>query len=106
MPSRSRVLPSDPAAPPPDLPNQRFTSEAMPPGAKRIIMNSRPPPVPMRIAWQASARARSSLPEPIARAIAEETPPPMAPDDICCVIMIIGKTSAIAASGSVPSRPL
>ena len=41
-----------------------------------------------------------------ARLMAEETPPPIAPADIICVSMVNGNTSAIAASGMVPSRPI
>ena len=69
-------------------------------------MNSRPAQMLMMIACSASERARGSLPAPSARAIADETPPPMAPDDIICVSMIIGNTSAMAASASVPIRPM
>ena len=50
--------------------------------------------------------ARSRSPAPSARLIAEETPPPIAPADIICVNMVKGNTSAIPASGSMPSRPI
>jgi len=38
--------------------------------------------------------------------MADETPPPMAPADIIWVSMAKGKTSAMAAKGSMPSRPI
>src|SRR5262249_23104148 len=38
-----------------------------------------------------------------ALAIADETPPPMAPAEIICISMTRGKTSAMPASASVPS---
>jgi hypothetical protein len=57
-------------------------------------------------ACSASVAARSLSPAPSARLIAEETPPPIAPADIICVSMASGNTSAIAASGTVPSRPI
>jgi hypothetical protein len=38
--------------------------------------------------------------------MADDTPPPMAPADIICVSITKGNTSAIPASGSVPSRPI
>ena len=45
-------------------------------------------------------------PAPIARAIADATPPPIAPPDMVMVRITNGNTSAIAASGSTPSRPI
>ena len=41
-----------------------------------------------------------------ARAIADATPPPIAPPDIVIVRITNGNTSAIAANGSTPSRPI
>ena len=52
------------------------------------------------------AAARSLSPAPSARAIADDTPPPMAPPDMVMVRITNGNTSAIAASHSVPSRPI
>jgi phosphate/sulfate permease len=40
------------------------------------------------------------LPAPSARLTDDETPPPIAPDDIICVSMAKGNTTAMAASGS------
>jgi hypothetical protein len=37
--------------------------------------------------------------------MAEETPPPMAPEDSICISMTMGKTRAMAANGAVPSIP-
>ena len=45
-------------------------------------------------------------PAPSARAIADATPPPMAPPDIVMVRITVGNTSAIAASNSTPKRPI
>ena len=45
------------------------------------------------------------LPAPSARLTAEDTPPPIAPADIICCNMIIGNTSAIAASDATPKLP-
>ena len=42
---------------------------------------------------------------PIARATADEMPPPIAPADIICINISAGNTSATPASASVPSRP-
>ena len=60
----------------------------------------------MMAACSASVAARSRLPAPSARLIADETPPPIAPADIICVSITKGNTSAMPASGSVPSRPI
>ena len=62
--------------------------------------------MPISIACAASVEARSISPAPIARAIAEATPPPIAPPDIVMVRITNGNTSAIAASDSTPSRPI
>ena len=40
------------------------------------------------------------------RAIADATPPPIAPPDIVMVSITQGNTSAMAASDSTPSRPI
>jgi hypothetical protein len=50
-------------------------------------------------------RARAASPAPSARAMAEETPPPMAPAEVICSSMSSGNTSASPASGAVPRRP-
>ena len=65
-----------------------------------------PAQAPIIAACSASVAARSRLPAPIARLIAEDTPPPIAPADIICVSITNGNTSAMPASGSVPSRPI
>ena len=59
----------------------------------------------MTSACTTSDRATASLPAPSERAMAEETPPPMAPADIICSSMISGNTSERPASGTVPRRP-
>ena len=56
----------------------------------------------MMIACQTRAFASSFRPEPSARAMAEEMPPPMAPPESICIIMKPGNTSAMPASASVP----
>jgi hypothetical protein len=53
-------------------------------------------------ACSTSAFASSRLPPPMARAIAEEIPPPMAPADSICIIMKPGNTRAMPANASVP----
>ena len=68
-------------------------------------MVTSPATVPITTAWTASVRARSGSFAPSARLTAEDTPPPIAPADIICTSIANGKTSAIAASGAVPSRP-
>ena len=70
------------------------------------IMNVRPKQMLIRSACAASREARSTSPAPSARATAEATPPPIAPPDIVMVRITNGNTSAIAASDSVPSRPI
>src|SRR3954463_14328117 len=59
----------------------------------------------MMAACSASVAARSRLPAPSARLMAEETPPPIAPADIICVSITNGNTSAMPASGSGPRPP-
>ena len=63
-------------------------------------------PVAMISAWEMVASASSRRPAPSARAIAEDTPPPIAPADIICISMTPGNTSATPASASVPSLPM
>ena len=58
----------------------------------------------MTSACSTSASASSRRPAPSARAIADEMPPPMAPAEIICISITPGKTSAMPASASVPSR--
>ena len=62
--------------------------------------------MPISRACAASVEARSRSPAPIARAIADATPPPIAPPDMVMVRITNGNTSAIAASDSTPSRPI
>src|SRR6188474_497094 len=69
-------------------------------------MKVRPKQRPIISAWLANVEARSTSPAPSARAIADATPPPMAPPDIVMVSITHGNTSAIAASDSTPSRPI
>ena len=52
----------------------------------------------MASACSANAAARASSPDPSARLIAEDTPPPIAPADSICISMTIGNTRAMAAS--------
>ena len=69
-------------------------------------MNVIPPITPMVAACQASIAARAWSPAPSARLIADETLPPMAPADVICISMLNGNASAIAARGTMPSRPI
>ena len=69
-------------------------------------MKNRPKHSPISSAWIANVAARAWSPAPSDRAIAEETPPPIAPPDIVIIRITNGNTSAIAASDSVPSRPI
>ncbi len=69
-------------------------------------MNVRPKQRPISSACVASVEARSLSPAPSARAIADATPPPIAPPDIVMVSITQGNTSAIAASDSTPRRPI
>ena len=69
-------------------------------------VKNNPAQVPIMAACSASVAARSRLPAPSARLMADDTPPPIAPADIICVSITNGNTSAIPASGSVPSRPI
>ena len=78
----------------------------MRPKASIITVKKIPAQAPIIAACSASVAARSRSPAPIARLMAEETPPPIAPADIICVSMTKGNTSAIPASASVPSRPM
>src|SRR5947209_1910767 len=59
----------------------------------------------MTSACSTSASASAARRAPSARAIADEMPPPSDPAEIICISMTPGKTSAIPASASVPSRP-
>ena len=61
--------------------------------------------MPIVVACIASTFARAGSEAPSARLTADDTPPPIAPADIIPVSIANGKTSAIAASGVVPSRP-
>jgi hypothetical protein len=54
---------------------------------------------------RASASATSRLPEPSARAMAEETPPPIPLAAVCWINITKGKASDAPASTSVPRRP-
>ena len=69
-------------------------------------MKVSPKQTPISSACAASVEARSRSPAPSARAIADATPPPMAPPDMVMVRITQGNTSAIAASDSTPSRPI
>ena len=62
--------------------------------------------VAMTSACRMVASASSRRPAPSARAIADDTPPPIAPDDIICISMTPGNTSETPASASVPSLPM
>ena len=90
---------STPPRPPSSMKNWR-------PNSSMTAVKNSPPSRPIMTACSASVAARSRSPAPMARLIADETPPPMAPADIICVSMTKGKTSAIAASGSMPRRPI
>ena len=69
-------------------------------------MNVKPKLMPISSACVASVEARSVSPAPSARAMADATPPPIAPPDMVMVRITNGNTSAIAASNSTPSRPI
>jgi hypothetical protein len=69
-------------------------------------MNVSPKQMPISSACAASVEARSTSLAPSARAIADATPPPIAPPDMVMVRITQGNTSAIAASDSTPSRPM
>jgi hypothetical protein len=64
-----------------------------------------PATMPMTTACSARVRARAASPAPSARLTAEDTPPPIAPADIIWTSITKGNTSAMAASGAVPSKP-
>src|SRR5262245_29424471 len=64
-----------------------------------------PMPVAMTSACTTRRLAAGRSPEPSARAMAEDTPPPIAPAEVICSSMMSGNTSARPASGAVPSRP-
>jgi hypothetical protein len=66
-------------------------------------MKPSPKATEMASAWSTSASASARRPAPRARAIADEMPPPMAPADIICMSITMGKTSATPARASVPS---
>jgi len=85
--------------PPSSANNRRPSSSIM------TVKNS-PPRTPIVAACHASALARSTLPAPSARLIADETLPPIAPADVVCISIVNGKASAMAASGTMPSRPM
>jgi hypothetical protein len=59
----------------------------------------------MTAACKARVRARCGSDAPSARLTADDTPPPMAPADIIWTRVANGKTSAMAANGTVPSTP-
>ena len=68
-------------------------------------MKAAPIAAAMTSACTTSRRAAAASPEPSARAIADDTPPPIAPAEVICSSMRSGKTSARPASGPVPRRP-
>jgi len=68
-------------------------------------VKSAPIAAAMMSACTTSRRAAAALPDPSARAMAEETPPPIAPAEVICSSMTSGNTSASPASGVVPRRP-
>ncbi len=76
------------------------------PNTSMSSMKDGPKQTPISRACKASVEARSTSPAPIARAMADETPPPIAPPDIVIIRITNGNTSAMAASNSVPSRPI
>jgi len=69
-------------------------------------MKVSPKQTAISIACAANAEARSISAAPRARAMADATPPPIAPPDMVMVRMTQGNTSAIAANESTPSRPI
>ena len=75
------------------------TIEGMPASRKLKISAAVPA---MTRACTTSADASSRLPAPSVRAMAETTPPPIAPADICCIISANGSTTAQALSAAVP----
>ncbi len=75
------------------------------PKAAKITLKNRPAEAPITTACKASVSARATSPAPSARLMAEETPPPIAPAESICISMIMGNTSAMAASDVVPRIP-
>ena len=65
---------------------------------------ARPKPSAITTACSTRAEASSRRPAPSARAMAETTPPPMAPADICCNSSTKGSITAQPASAAVPCR--
>ena len=76
------------------------------PASSMTAVNNRPNAIAITTACKASLPARATSPAPSARAIADDTPPPIAPADIICIRMSIGNTSATPARPSVPSLPI
>ena len=60
----------------------------------------------LRAWWRDAFDRLPSLRYEVERLTADDTPPPIAPADIIPVSIENGNTSAIAASGVVPSRPM
>ena len=75
------------------------------PPASISTVNARPNAAARTTACAASRRAWSARPAPSARAIDDETPPPIAPAEAICSSITSGKTRARPASEAVPSRP-
>ena len=76
------------------------------PASSMTPVNSKPKTMAITAACHASRSARSASPAPNARAMADDTPPPIAPADIICIRIRIGNTSATPARPSVPSLPI
>ena len=76
------------------------------PPSSTAAMKASPKPRAMSTACSTSALASSRRRAPSARAMAEAMPPPMAPEDIICISITTGNTSATPASASVPSWPM
>src|ERR1700722_2862496 len=71
-----------------------------------MIENKAPSSTLMTSACSTSALASSRRFDPMARAMADEMPPPIAPAEIICISMTPGNTSAMPASASLPSREI
>ena len=89
------------AAPPPPI--ARYSAG---PPSSPAAQNTPPSPALTATACSTSPSASARRPAPSARAMADDMPPPIAPDDIICMSISPGNTSAIPASAGVPSRPM
>jgi hypothetical protein len=88
------------------LPRPPSNSRSEGPKISMPSMKTSPKQMPISSACAARVEARSISPAPSARAIADATPPPIAPPDMVMVRITQGNSNAIAASDSTPRRPI